>query len=83
MEKNEKRKLQRSLRIQFSRQLACILQSMLEKAVVREEAKNCHAGDPMFETVCDYVNLRYEIRQLKITLSNLADYTEILIDKDF
>ena len=83
MEKNEKRKLLRSAKIQWCRQLAFVLQSKLQETPVREECTNCHAGDPMFDTSCDYVNFRYEINELARTLSKQADYMELLIDQDF
>lgn len=83
METNEKRKMLRNAKIQWSRQIAFILQSKLKEIPVREECENCHFGDPMFETSCDYVNFRYEISKLANTLSNQADYMKLLIDQDF
>lgn len=82
MEKNVINREKMLAKVQWCKQLSCVLDKILKMYEVEKECVDCKAGDPLFKTTCDYVDLRHEIYELKETLSNQAKYMEMIIDSD-
>lgn len=66
--------------IKFKRQISSLLSKILDKHQVSAECLNCIPDNPLFDTTCDYVDLRHDIFTLSETLRRMADYQEMLLD---
>lgn len=71
-------KEKREVKISWCRQIATILHKILDQYELDEWCKNVKRENEGSNTAYNYIELRYEIRELSKTLSQMAKYMEII-----
>lgn len=69
----------RQLKNDWSKQVEDLLKDMLDRHQPDDACIEAKADNPLFKTTCDYVDLRYEITQLKECLRLQRTMSERLI----
>lgn len=62
---------------QWMLQTANIINVLLHDNPISDEFSSIHPNDDFFVDSCNYVNLRYELRELEDTLRNMIRYSDM------